>query len=351
MINRKSHIPLYIQLADEIRNMIVSGEIKIGDKLPSESEMIKTYKLGRLTIRDALSILANEGLVEKHHGKGTFCKACILTPKYRIDVMLDLTDMYFVPHYLHTICSELDSHDVSIVLNDTKNNTDIIFNLIEKAVSEGSDGIIFQPASTISVAPDNLKELLEKLELESVPYIMIDNAYSNVSPSYAMMNEEQSGEIAANYLKSLGHKNMCMVEYRDNVDSALRKKGFARALGYEPKTVNFDSDMFNNISELIKNNKDITAIFCYNDIVAKECYKILEKLSVKIPDDISVVSVDDTVIATTLNPSLTSVVHSKEYLAKAVADAMISIITGKTKWPFTKTFEPSLKIRKSCNHL
>ena len=65
----------------------------------------------------------------------------------------------------------------------------------------------------------------------------------------------------------------------------------------------------------------------------------------------SIVSVDDTIIASTLNPSLTSVVHSKEYLAKAVADAMISIITGKSEWPFTKTFEPSLKIRKSCKQI
>ena len=49
--------------------------IKPGDKLLSESEMIQQYQLGRLTIREALALLANEGLIEKHHGKGTYYKS------------------------------------------------------------------------------------------------------------------------------------------------------------------------------------------------------------------------------------------------------------------------------------
>ena len=75
MINRNSHIPLYIQLSDLIRKQIEQGMIKPGDKLLSESEMIQQYQLGRLTIREALALLANEGLIEKHHGKGTYYKS------------------------------------------------------------------------------------------------------------------------------------------------------------------------------------------------------------------------------------------------------------------------------------
>lgn len=351
MIDRNSNIPLYIQLADEIRRQIVSGDIKVGDKLPSESEMIKEYKLGRLTIRDALSILANEGLIEKHHGKGTFCKACITQPKYRIDVMLDLTDMYFVPHYLHTICSVLDSDDVSVVLNDTRNDSCIIASLLEKAISEGTDGVIFQPSITSTIAPPELEKILARYADSKIPYIMIDNAYENAVPSYGIMNELQSGKIAANYLKSLGHKKMCMIEYSVNVDSDMRKRGFCEALGYEPYVIEFDDNLSESIEKMIKNHTDITAIFCYNDSVAGECYKIFEKLGIKVPQDISVVSVDDTIIAETLTPPLTSVVHSKEHLAKSVTNAMLSIINGETSWPYRKIFEPSINIRKSCRRL
>ena len=75
MINRTSGMPLYIQLADKIRQEIREGKINPGDKLMSESEMVKYYQIGRLTIREALSVLVNEGLLIKHHGKGTFCAA------------------------------------------------------------------------------------------------------------------------------------------------------------------------------------------------------------------------------------------------------------------------------------
>lgn len=170
MLNRKSHTPLYIQLADLLRKKMLTGVIKVGDKLPSESEMIKEYKLGRLTIRDALSILANEGLIEKHHGKGTFCKAVINSPKYRIDVLLNLTDMYFIPHYLHAICDALEKEDVNIVLNDTKNSEEAICSSIERALAEGSDGIIFQPTFQAGMASEKLTGLLESLVSNGIPY-------------------------------------------------------------------------------------------------------------------------------------------------------------------------------------
>ena len=72
MINRENKIPLYIQLADKIRNDIECGNIKPGDKLMSENEMVNFYQIGRLTIRQALSVLVNECLLSKQHGRGTY---------------------------------------------------------------------------------------------------------------------------------------------------------------------------------------------------------------------------------------------------------------------------------------
>ena len=94
MIDRSNNVPVYLQLAEEIRGMITNGIIKPGDKLMSESEMTREYNVARLTVREALSVLVNEGLIEKKHGKGTFCKN---TQKgLSIDVLLDMTDYYFV---------------------------------------------------------------------------------------------------------------------------------------------------------------------------------------------------------------------------------------------------------------
>lgn len=73
-LNRKLHVPLYIQLKDEILVAIKSDQYAIGDMIPSEQEMMKTYHVGRATVREAINELVKEGFLEKHQGKGTFIR-------------------------------------------------------------------------------------------------------------------------------------------------------------------------------------------------------------------------------------------------------------------------------------
>ena len=56
----KSDMPIYQQLAENIRRKIADGTFKVGDKLPSERIMAKTYGLNRLTVRKALQELIQE---------------------------------------------------------------------------------------------------------------------------------------------------------------------------------------------------------------------------------------------------------------------------------------------------
>ena len=67
--------PIYLQLADLLRERISSGEYVFGDSLPSEHAMAEKYGISHLTVRKALSVLAQEDLVSRIQGKGTFVKA------------------------------------------------------------------------------------------------------------------------------------------------------------------------------------------------------------------------------------------------------------------------------------
>ena len=364
MLKRNSHTPLYIQLADLLREQINTGVIKVGDKLPSEAEMIKEYKLGRLTVREALSILANEGLIEKHHGKGTFCKACITAPKHRIDILLDLANTYFVlPYYLRAFCDALEPEDVNIILSDTKNDDEKICASIEKALADGSDGVILQPSTISGNISPKLQSLLETLRTNNTPYILIDgffmiNTYQeNAKHSYAAVDDIRIGSLAAKYFESLGHKHLCMIELDEYHCPHSRKAGFFSATEKEPYSIVFNEfsdtaeSLKESLAEMFEKNPDITGIFCYNDAVARVCYEALAQLGRTVGDDISVIGVDDTIIASALSPTLTTVVHPKDLLAKETAEAMLSLISGKKSWPFQKIYEPSLSIRKSCKPL
>lgn len=76
-LDDNNSMPLYLQLKNTIKGLIDSGEIQKGDKIPSENELCHKYNVSRITVRNALSDLENEGYLIKKQGKGTFAT----TPK------------------------------------------------------------------------------------------------------------------------------------------------------------------------------------------------------------------------------------------------------------------------------
>lgn len=71
MLNRENPIPLYVQLYRILKQDITNGIYKDGEMIPSEAQLMNKYCVTRTTIRKAVSTLAQEGLVETLHGKGT----------------------------------------------------------------------------------------------------------------------------------------------------------------------------------------------------------------------------------------------------------------------------------------
>ena len=66
---------IYQQLMDSIRNKIISGELTINEKLESERVMSEKYGINRMTVRNALKHLEEEGVLESRRGSGTYVKA------------------------------------------------------------------------------------------------------------------------------------------------------------------------------------------------------------------------------------------------------------------------------------
>lgn len=64
--------PLYLQIADSLRQAILSGTYRPSDMLPSENELATLYATSRVTVRKSLAGLESEGLIKPRHGKGYF---------------------------------------------------------------------------------------------------------------------------------------------------------------------------------------------------------------------------------------------------------------------------------------
>lgn len=73
-IDPSSDRPAYRQIADHLRSSILRGEIAPGSPIPSEQELCDRYNAARGTVRQAIAILRNEGLVMSERGRGTFAR-------------------------------------------------------------------------------------------------------------------------------------------------------------------------------------------------------------------------------------------------------------------------------------
>jgi GntR family transcriptional regulator len=71
-VDRTSKLPLYHQLYEIMRSSILTGKWQPGDMIPPESELIERYQISRTTVRQVLDKLANEGLIFRQRGRGTF---------------------------------------------------------------------------------------------------------------------------------------------------------------------------------------------------------------------------------------------------------------------------------------
>lgn len=71
-VNLNDQSPIFIQIADMIKDALVEGVIKEGEKIPSTTELSNFYQINRATAQKGVGILVDEGIVEKRRGIGVF---------------------------------------------------------------------------------------------------------------------------------------------------------------------------------------------------------------------------------------------------------------------------------------
>ena len=71
-IDRESKLKLYVQIYTIIKEKIESSEWPVGNQIPTEDELCKTYDVSKVTVREAIQELAREGYLKRQQGKGTF---------------------------------------------------------------------------------------------------------------------------------------------------------------------------------------------------------------------------------------------------------------------------------------
>lgn len=92
IISNNSESPIYEQIKDQIRTLIVKGQLKEGDALPSMRLLAKELRISIITTKRAYEELEREGYIESYTGKGCFVKA-INTERVRESAVFEIEEL------------------------------------------------------------------------------------------------------------------------------------------------------------------------------------------------------------------------------------------------------------------
>ncbi|MET7715411.1 GntR family transcriptional regulator [Streptomyces sp. NPDC005407] len=134
--------PLYQQVAAAIRQGIADGDFPPGSPLPSEAQLIERYQVSRPTVRNAISALRSEGLIEVRHGKGSFVKDA-QTPLLTIERTVTRSGKTFAPDPAQW----QQAHEPTVYRTTTTDTTGPLLNLGEGEALFGVDRVLTDPAT------------------------------------------------------------------------------------------------------------------------------------------------------------------------------------------------------------
>jgi GntR family transcriptional regulator of arabinose operon len=356
--------PKYMRIVEWTIEQINSGFFQPKAKFLSESELGKRFDCSRQTVRRALEVLEQRGLISRIQGSGTFIspvKRPIKNPSVisrngnkTVGLISTFMDNYIFPCIIRGIEEIFSSEDIAIQLASTNNLVAGETRALQLMLDRHLDGLIVEP--TRSALPCANLDLFHAITNRGIPLIFIDSFYPELSIPYVALDDVKAGYLATKHLIDLGHRNITGIFPHSNRQGHLRYLGFVNALAEQGIPIQDDLITWHSRenmqqilhgSTLLKNLSTCTAVLCYNDVTALMLIEFVQKNGRKVPEDLSVIGIDNSELARII--SLTSVVHPSEKLGEAAASLLLSMMNGEQGKSIL--FPPQLMKRNSVRNM
>ncbi len=331
--------PKYQTVIDWITKEIADGRLKPGDRLMSEEKMGREFGLCRQTIRRATQELVRQGIVTRVQGSGTYVGGIL--PKMRkerhmnVAVVSTFYESYIFPLTLRgiekTLLNSGYAMQVSFTGNKVSNETTILKMILQK---NNIDGLIVEPSKSALPNP-NIKYYKEIMD-RHIPIIFFNDIYPALQAPCIRLDDYSVSRDAANLLIQAGHKRLAGIFKLDDGQGRRRYSGFVDAVRESQLKISsrqifwIDTEAQMELKEqeayLFKRIEGCTGIVCYNDEVAKQVIDLALSRGIRIPEDLSVVSIDDSDLAEICRVPFTSFPHPKEKLGEKSAKNLLKKI-------------------------
>ncbi|GIF69131.1 alanine racemase [Asanoa ishikariensis] len=213
-------------------------------------------------------------------------------------------------------------HDNLLVIGETSGDRGVEERVVQDMLDRGVDGFLYASTWTrVSRLPAVLR---------GHPFVWLNCLpRGRASASAVIPDERSAGTLAASALTAVGHERIALVGVPSpDVWAAGERLAGIRAAGVTvAATVECDwwpEPAYTAVSSFLATGPSVTGLICLNDRIALGAYQAAQEAGLRVPDDLSVVSFDDSDLAAWLRPSLTSVALPHAELGGRAVDLLLS---------------------------
>jgi GntR family transcriptional regulator of arabinose operon len=330
-------MPKYQRIASELQDEIKSGKLSAGQMLPTEEQLTQRFSASRQTIRQALSLLVDAGLIAKQRGSGSRVRAQASAPKSgNIAVIATYISDYIFPGILREAQSVFAANQYSAVLSATRNSVYHERQILQDLLNKPIDGILVEGTKT--ALPNPNLDLYQKLSARNIPIVFFNGFYADLPNCVSVYADNFGGGYAlVQYLLKKGHTSIAGIFKSDDIQGHERYSGYITALRDAGRMIP-DSSVFWYTTEtreelfteeLAKKIAESTAVVCYNDEVAFRLIPLLLSFGIRVPQDVAVASFDNSSLSELSPIKITSLAYDARNIGQVAAQTLLHRIAGQ----------------------
>jgi len=356
----------YMAIVEWSKKYIASKNLHPNDRFLSENELCSIHGVSRQTVRQALKCLEGDDIICRVRGSGTFVKKTEdaklekpAAPK-SVGVISTYFSDYIFPQIVTGIESVLNKAGIAMQLAITHNQVLEESEALKTMISNGVQGLIIEPSK--SALPNPNMELYQEIKRNHLPLVFFNAKYPWADFPFTAMNDELAGKIATDYLFECGHTKISGIFALDDIQGHKRYSGFMRScIAHNVRTAEKNvlwfatgdkSELFYYAQKkLMAIIRDSTAIVCYNDELAINFLRFCREHNIRVPEDISIIGIDDSKISVLCDVALTTVRHPHQILGETAAKMLMDQMNMPQKTVEDVVYMPELIIRDSVKRI
>ncbi len=353
----------YLAIVEWAKKYIVEQGLRPDDRFLSENELCSIHNVSRQTVRQALKMLENENVICRVRGSGTFVKEASCTPsseRLSVGVISTYFSDYIFPSIVTGIESVLKRNNTAMQLSITQNQVFEETQALKNMIAHGVSGLIIEPSK--SALPNPNRKLYDEIRAKNIPVVFFNAKYPWADFPCVMMDDIEAGKLVTDYLFHSGHKKISAIFALDDIQGHNRYQGYIKSCEEQGIVTAEQNVLWYSTSEraslftlsesrILSLLKDSTAVVCYNDKLAVELLNFCKSRGINVPEDISIVGIDDSKLATICDVHLTTVKHPHQQLGEKAAEQLLSLMQNPRAVSEDVLCRPELVIRDSVRKI